>query len=81
MAAINPYARPILAVLNCLVIWFIVSMILFIISRKTNGGLSAHRKGLKINFIISCAVTGTALTALLTVTALILAFFSNYHSI
>jgi hypothetical protein len=48
------------------VLYFIPSLILFIISsvaakKGKTGGLAAHRKGLKINFIVSAVIFGVTM--------------------
>ena len=61
-------------------IYFIVSLVLFIVSRKAKG-LSAHKKGFKINFIISVVLFGIGVTVLLTFTVLLMIFFSQLKGV
>ena len=61
-------------------IYFTVSLVLFIISRKAKG-LSAHKKGFKINFIVSASLFGVGVTVLVTFTALLMAFFSQLKGV
>jgi len=80
MFGIKIFALPVTAAIACLFIWFTVSLVLFIVSKKPESSLSGRRKGIRINFIVSAAVFGAALTFLLIAFCVIMLIISTFNS-